>query len=70
VRGVGVGIYADAGNKPAATPFFAGFFESNKLLNRPMQMGTGTSNWVRYSSRERGCRLRVRCSFARSRRAK
>jgi hypothetical protein len=69
VRGLGVGIYTDAGNKPAATPFWAGFFASNKALNKPIQMNTGTSNWVRYILQDRGCRLVVRRSFAPPRRA-
>lgn len=45
VRALGVGIYADNGNKPATSPLYNGWFQSDKLKNIPIQMNTGTSNW-------------------------
>jgi hypothetical protein len=50
---VGVGIYPDASGRPGTTPVWAGWFESNKLNNIPIQMNTGTSNWVRRMLRSR-----------------
>lgn len=45
VRALGIGIYADNGNKPAATLLYSGYYQTNTLLNSPLQMNAATSTW-------------------------